>query len=289
MTCLISQIERSFRLLRPDAPNEEIIDVQKIAMINLAKISQKSMPYYGQSIYRTLNNHFNLQDPYHELKTYYNQKASQLVPKLQKIIESNTDSLLYAVLVSILGNTIDFGTPHTINLEQELENCSIENLAINNYPDFEKSLTSSHTILIIGDNCGECIFDKVFIEYITHHFPSKKIFYAVRGGPVINDCTKDDLRGFDFEANCTIITTSASPGVIFKQSSEEFQEIFNTADLVISKGQGNFEALDDRYPEKGDMYFLLKAKCNFIANYLQVPLGSFILLKQDNLNKLKKD
>lgn len=283
MACLIGQIEKAYNLIRPNTPNDQVVAVQKQAMLNLASLKNKRMPYYGKTLYQTFNHAIGMKDPYAEIKQRYNQKALKLLPQLKRYVTQSKNPLQTAVSISILGNTIDFGTPHTIDLEKEVAEFSLNQLAINDFSSFARDIENATKILIIADNCGECVFDMVLLEYLHEHFSNKSVFYAVRGGPVINDCTKADIKPLNLEKYCTILESSPSPGVILEESSKDFQLVFQTADLILSKGQGNFEALDDIIPENGSLYFLLKAKCKFVATLLNVKLGSLNLCAQTSI------
>lgn len=280
LACLIGQIEKAYTLLAPDTPNEQIVKVQKEAMIKLATLEAKRMPYYGKALYNTFNNAFGQKDPYKQVKRFYNQKILEFVPILKEFIEQSPSPLETAISISILGNTIDFGTPHSINIEEDIHNFNLDQLAINDFEQLVVDLEKANKILIIADNCGEVVFDMILLEYLNQNFPEKQLYYAVRGGPVINDCTKEDIEELHLEKFCSILESSASPGVILEQSPQEFQTVFHAADLLFSKGQGNYEALDDIEPLGGKLYFLLKAKCSFVADLLKVPLGSLVLSAQ---------
>lgn len=280
VSCLLSQVEKAFHRLKPEASNHEIVAVQKRVMQKFGKMNERSMPYYGQALYQTINIALDQDDPYHQTKVKSNEIALKLIPKINEFISKAENPLQTVLGLAILGNTVDFGTPHQINLEEDLTSFSLDQLSINHFTQFTIDLVPAKSVLIIGDNCGECIFDLVLLKYLNKQFPEKEYYYAVRGGPVINDCTINDIQGLGFEKVSTILESSASPGVILEHCSLEFQNIFNSVDLIISKGQGNFEALDDNNTHKGLLYFFLKAKCNHIASVHHVSLGSLILKKQ---------
>ncbi|MHA1719604.1 MAG: damage-control phosphatase ARMT1 family protein [Promethearchaeota archaeon] len=280
LSCLIGQVEKAYRLLRPSISNAEIVEIQKKIMVKLADMNQKKMPYYGQAVYQSISKFMGENDPYQKIKHNNIKKALIYVPSLREMINKSSDPLLIAIIIAIIGNTFDFGTPHKINIEDDIRNFSLDNLGINNYDEFVKDLRKSKKILIIGDNAGEMVFDRIMLEYLTGNFPEKEFIYSVRSGPAINDITKNDMEKAGLSMNCKIIEGSASPGVIFEQTSEEFQKIFKKADLILSKGQGNYESLDDIEIGKSSLYFLLKAKCDFVAKRFGVKVGSLIFKKR---------
>ena len=121
------------------------------------------------------------------MKAKYNQIALDLIPQIDTLVQNANDPLQTAIAIAILGNTIDFGTAHELNLEQELEDFSLDNLAVNEYPALAEIIPYSTNILVLGDNAGEIVFDKIMLELLHKQFPEKNLVYAVRGGPIIND------------------------------------------------------------------------------------------------------
>ena len=118
---------------------------------------------------------------------------------------------------------------------------------------------------------SEDLFDKVLARELAR---THEVTFAVRGRPIINDVTAEDARLVGMDAHATVISTGCSaPGAILSACSDDFRATFDRADLVISKGQGNFEALSD-VPRP--MYYLLKAKCPKIAHALDVEVGDYV-------------
>jgi hypothetical protein len=280
---MIGQIENAFRKLKPDVSNDEILSVQKRIVKKMAAITEKQSPFYGQKLYQSIAEELGMPDPYYDLKKEYNQIALNMIPKLKKRLEKMDDPLLGAILISLIGNSIDFGVSLGINLEQELADLNISCLGINNYADFRRDLERARTLLIVGDNAGEIVFDKLLLEVIHSQYPDKSLFFAVRGGPAINDATINDAKMVGLGDIAEIIASSASPGVILEQTSPEFRTLFHSVDLIISKGQGNFESLDDLNPAKAEIYFFLKTKCNLVANILKTQLGKLIIAKKSSI------
>ncbi len=130
-------------------------------------------------------------------------------------------------------------------------------------------------MLIIGDNAGETIFDKVLIEELLN----LEIIYAVRSGPIINDATIEDVELAGLNRQVRLISTGCdAPGVIRTECSQEFLKIFDEADIVISKGQGNYETLSE---EEREIFFLLKVKCPVIAKHIGVDSGDYVFINWD--------
>ena len=284
LACMVTQIEKAIVLLRPEVPNDEIVSIQKHIMAKMALITEDQTPYYGQLLYRSIAEELGDPDPYAALKVKYNELALELVPKLEDILKNAENPLLTALTIAILGNCVDFGTPHQINLEEEVKNFSSDNLRVNHYEDFKIDFQKARKVLIIGDNTGEIVLDKVMLEFFLQNYPEKEFIYAVRGGPAINDATIKDAEMLGITKLLKVVEGSKCPGVILDETTPEFKEAFNSADMIISKGQGNFESLDNIPAPKAEVYFLLKAKCNLVAGMFGIPLGSLVLYHRKSIN-----
>jgi uncharacterized protein with ATP-grasp and redox domains len=277
VTCLIAQMERAYRKFRPNASAAEIVNFQKKVMQKISALETSASPYYGQLAYTTLNESLGQVDPYRALKTHYNQIVEKFIPSLEKMIQNASNPVLMAISLSILGNTIDFGTNHEIDLESDLARFSLDTLAINDYAEFFEILQNAKVVLIIGDNAGEIVLDRLMIKTLKSAYPEKKFIYAVRGGPVINDATIEDADEVKFHDLCEVVEGAACPGVILDQASRGFQQAYlQGADLIISKGQGNFESLDDMNHSQAPIFFCLKLKCELVAQAFHKPLGSLV-------------
>ena len=137
-------------------------------------------------------------------------------------------------------------------------------------------MNTSKNILYLADNAGETIFDRVLIEEIKGLYGDKSIFYAVRERPIINDALKEDARACGIDRIADVISSgSDTPGTIISLCSEAFLKIYRDADMIISKGQGNFEALSD---VSRPIFYLFMVKCPVVAKDLGCRIGDIILL-----------
>lgn len=221
-------------------------------------------------IYRIVREVTGIKDPYRKIKNENILQAKELLPELEKTISQAKDPLLCAIRISIAGNVIDLGVDKKFNIKKDLEKILYQDFGIFDYESFKIKLNNSKSILFIGDNCGETVFDTLLIKQLK-----KKVYYAVRGTPVINDVTYDDAISSGLDKVSEIVSSGVdSPGAVLSKSNNEFKSLFNNSDLVISKGQGNYEGLS---LEKRDVFFLLKAKCNVIAKDIGVKEDEIIL------------
>jgi len=186
------------------------------------------------------------------------------------MVEQSDDPLLTAIRIAIAGNVIDLGINKTFDLVKDVEKILAQDFAIFDYDSFRQRLDGAQNVLYLGDNCGESVFDKILIEQIK-----KPVIFAVRSAPIINDVTMEEAieSGLDEVANL-MESGCVAPGTILSQCTEEFMEVYNSADLIISKGQGNYEGLSEA---DRPIFFLLKAKCHVIAKDLGVHEGDIVL------------
>ena len=286
--CLIRQALDTARLSTDDEKIQRMTLIQVMNfLINFFQNNPDEVPtppYIAYHIYRIIKEVTKCEDPYHEIKVKYNEIALNMYQELKNIVENSSDPLLTAIRLAIAGNIIDFGTTGgQFDLKATLKEVLTQEFAICHYDLFCESLKNSETLLYLGDNAGEIVFDKVLIEEILKKHKSK-IYYAVKGAPVINDVTIEDAEQVKMNEVAEVITTGCdAPGTILNLCSEEFLKIYNNADMIISKGQGNYETLSEE--KKKNIFFLLKAKCAIIARHLKVKVGDIILKKvgSDNL------
>lgn len=230
-------------------------------------------PETGRKVYKILREVSGVKNPFKEWKAASMQKAFELYPSLKEKVKASEDPLKTAVHIAIAGNIIDFATNPDFELEREVERILQKEPAINHYQAFKDHLEHAAAVLYLADNAGETVFDKILIETM-----GKTVIYAVRDKPVINDATVEDAVTSGLNNVATVISSgSDAPGTILKICSEEFMGHFKRADLIISKGQGNFEALS---MEKRPIFFLLMAKCPLIAKDLGVEQGDIVIKGQ---------
>ena len=231
-----------------------------------------SPPLMGQEIYGTIRKLSGVNDPYLKFKKAHIQQALQLYPKLEELIEKSEDPLLTAIRIAIAGNVIDLGMSKAFDMEKDLQKILHQNMAICDILEFKNQLSNAKHILYLGDNAGESVFDKILIKALN-----KPVTYVVRDKPVINDVTIDDAIASGIDSVANIISSGIdAPGILIDLCPPEFQAIFNQADLIISKGQGNYESLSET---NRPVFFLLKAKCHVIAKHLMVDEDDIILKK----------
>lgn len=279
--CLLGQVLSTVNLC--GFTDKEKKDVMVYALNVLAECSDD---VYPQEIVVKVNEHIQHVhpqvkepfDPYRKIKSKSRQMALQFYATIREELNRADDRIEFGVKCAALGNIIDFGAKTHGNLDVEAELAKLHELdfKIYDYPQFSDCLATARTILYIGDNVGEDVFDKALISEIKEKYPDKIIDFAVREQPVINDVTLSSASEIRMGDVARVLSSgSIYPGTILTETTAEFQQIFGDADMIISKGQGNYETLCDE--EHPNLFFVLRAKCSKVANALKVRKGAMIL------------
>ena len=282
--CLIDQIYKGLILLSPSIPKEKIIETQKRFMEYLINIDllNKPGPLIGKKVYQLIADVLDKEDPYKDLKDKYNLLAMNFYDKTKEIINRAEDPLFEAIAISAIGNTIDFGAHHTLDLINDIKTFTPDKFKINDIPSFKKSLEKSDKLLMLLDNAGEIVFDKILVETLQQFYPDLEIICTVRAAPVINDATMEDAEFIGLTEVTHVIEAPASPGIELSIASDRFKKVFyeNDGGIILSKGQGNFESLYELEIPHKDVYYLLKAKCSLMERIFNVKIGDLIFKKK---------
>ncbi|OIO74784.1 MAG: hypothetical protein AUJ85_04775 [Elusimicrobia bacterium CG1_02_37_114] len=279
--CILRQALATARLSTNDEKiQEKILDQVMSFLINSARNNPSgetlTPPHIGRYVYRIIKEITGCEDPYRDVKIKYNQIALNMYSGLKDTVKDSPDPLSTAIRLAIAGNIIDFGASGgQFDLDATLKEVLTREFAVHHYDLFCDSLSKTKTLLYLGDNAGEIVFDKILIEEILK-MHKLKVYYAVKSVPVINDVTIEDANEVEMNNVSEVITNgSDAPGTILDLCSREFLKIYNNADMIISKGQGNYETLSEE--NKKNVFFLLKVKCALIAGHLEVNAGDIIL------------
>ena len=271
--CFVRQALEVARLFSNDEKIHEQI-LRKVLIESSEMDFCKSPPVMGQRIHRLIRELLEYDDPYRQIKDRSNRLAMELYPKFEMKIKQSPDSLETAVRFAIAGNIIDLGVKSQLDesiIYKTLEDSVKNSLFPNTIDDFRNAVDQAADILYLGDNAGEIVFDRLLIEQL----PYEKITFVVRGSPVINDATIVDAQLTGMTDIVEVIDNGAdAPGTILEDCSPAFRKRFEKADLIIAKGQGNYESLSDM---KKNILFVLMAKCPVIARDIGCDVGSMIL------------
>lgn len=264
------------------ASSDELI--QRRVLDSVAKMVpdlplEERPPAIAQRVYRAVHDITGNADPYREMKSQANQTALSLYPRLKEIVVGSDDPLLAACKLAIAGNSIDFGPQvlHT-DLDTIVDSALSVPFVCDDYQQFRSEVASCTRLLYLGDNAGEIVFDRLLVEQLLQYNRQLDITFVVREAPIINDATMEDAVVVGLDKLARVVSNgSDAPATILSQCSPEMLEMFNSADIIIAKGQGNYESLSD---EDANIFFLLKCKCHVVADLLDVNVGDAVLRKR---------
>ena len=270
--CFLKQALNAARLATSDTAIHEQV-LRRVLKETAEMPLNQPPPMMGQRIHRIIREAAGSADPYLEVKNHYNTFALSLYPRLRETVAQSAHPLETAIRLSIAGNIIDFGLARSIDQQEVsavLEQSLTQELA-GDAGAFQAALADARDILFLGDNAGEIVFDRLLIE----NLPGNNITYVVRGKPVINDATRADAEATGISGLVEVMDNgSDAPGTLLDQCSGDFRRAFDDADLVVAKGQGNFESLSDI---KKHIFFIFKVKCPVVAAHTGAPEGSMMI------------
>ncbi|HOO33909.1 MAG TPA: ARMT1-like domain-containing protein [Thermotogota bacterium] len=273
--CHFEQLKRVITFM--ELPDEKAFELYKKACEAFSSVETDIAPVeMADVIYGLIEKELNVADVFKEPKRKANLLAMKIVRRIEEDPDRDSWPLEIYAKLSALGNHIDMGA-HDVDLDrfekEIIGNAFNLTFEKDDFSTFESRLDSAKVLLYILDNAGEIVFDKLFIGKISERYPALKIYAAVRGRPIINDVTMAEAKFIKLDEVCEVINSeSIYPGTILEKAGEAFQRIFREADLIVAKGQGNFEGLSNEAGEK--LYFCLMAKCDTISKYIGVKRGT---------------
>jgi uncharacterized protein with ATP-grasp and redox domains len=272
--CFLRQALEAARISKADEQQQRLVLDRALETLRLME-PWRTPPEIADQVHRIVRQMVGNGDPYRAAKETSTSHALALYLRLKTLVAEASDPLDVAVRLSIAGNIIDLGPNLKYDLWETVEQTLIQPFAIDDRSAFRGALTQARRVLYLADNAGETVFDRVLIE--TLHTP---VSYAVKGGPVLNDATLEDALAAGVDSAAQIVSTgSDAPGTVLQSCSQEFRQLYKEADLVIAKGQANYETLS---ANGARTFFLLQAKCPIIADDVGVPVGSIILKQGRN-------
>jgi uncharacterized protein with ATP-grasp and redox domains len=237
----------------------------------------RTAPHFSIILQSIICKHAEVNKIYKEIKSRNIRKAEKYINYLSHMIEASDDKLEMAVRASITGNTIDIAANPDFNIEKEINVITSNNINLDFFPKFKDDLQKAKKILFIADNYEEALFDKLLIKELL----PKEIIFAVRSNDILNDITLEDAKNLEINKLCRVIESgNVIAGIDLEVCSGDFFDSYNSADMVIAKGQGNYETL---FNTKRDVYFLFKVKCDVIAEICGYPVGTSVLYFHNGL------
>jgi len=273
--CFQRQALQAVRFISDDEKLHERV-LREVAKKLLESNWDLTPPELAHQIHSIVKRITNENDPYKKVKRESNDLVLKMYPELKQKVNKSRDPLRTAIRLAIAGNIIDFGVPQEFNLDETIREVLKKKFAIDDYEQLKESLKNAETLLFFVDNAGEIGLDKLLVETFLEAKKLEKIDFVVKGGPIINDATLEDAvyMGLDGLPNSKFLTISnGEVGTGPARSSQTVKRWIKEHDLVISKGQGNYEGLS----EHNGLFFMLMVKCPIIASDLGVEVGDIIL------------
>lgn len=271
--CFWKTYERLFQKF--NASDEIQIAFKSFYDLLMEKGNHLSTPEVQRELSAYFSKLSGVEDLFLEEKNKYNKLAAEIVKEWKPKLSKSDNPFQLALRLSIAGNIIDFGADHNFDVNKTIEKVINNKFALDHSDELTKSVKNAKSILYLGDNAGEIVFDRLFIETVAH----QNVIFAVKGGPILNDVLMEDALETQMDDFAKIISNGYdAPSTVLDKSSEEFQKQFKNADLIISKGQGNLEGLI--HLDDPRIFYLLMVKCDVIAKTIGVEKGDFVVFNK---------
>ena len=284
ISCIVGRQEKMIRAFRDEEKKSEYM--HQILEILCQHGRTKSSPWLVEKINGVYEKFWGGAH-YLALKHRYNQWLLGKEKELEGAIRKTDDTVKECIKYVCAGNYIDFSAVENVSeemLKRLLEKAASETVSDEEYSRFVDDLSSARTLVYLTDNCGEIVLDKLLIRFLKERFPSLQITVIVRGKDVINDATMTDAEevGLTELVPCTG-NGNGAPGTVIELLSEEAKKLLSEADVVISKGQGNFECL---FGEGVNPYYFFLCKCNLFVERFGLPQYESVFRKEERIQIL---
>ena len=286
--CYACLAAMSLRTLRYSGANQVMErEIMQNVMGYLSNTDDQAVPVdVVAALMDEIREKLGVDDPYEAAKQKSTQDALSIYPKMKEIVSNSKDPFRTAIHLGALGNAIDFGVCETFDLEAVLSEGLKEPLYDVYIEDLRKEISQIPWLLMMADNAGESVFDRVLIETIHEEFNNLPITYVVKSNGGLNDTMLKDAVEAGLDQCTTLVETGDGiAGIILARASEEFSTLFESAPLILSKGVGNYEGLSGNKLNE-NLYYLFKVKCNSMVREIGLPVGSLVLWHYgDEINK----
>lgn len=280
--CLLSkQLERC----PEDAPLEKKVEyIQKVLRIVAEAPKSTSAPVLVRSMYDIQKEMFGIYTDYTEVKSYFNKMMLGMEEKLWNGICNSKEPLRRAIQYAMIGNYIDFAALKNVDeaaLMKFLDKADEINVDDTELDNLKQELEQGGELVYLLDNCGEIVTDKLMMRLIRMQYPKMHITAMVRGGQVMNDATREDAEEVALETVADIADSGCNiAGTSLSDISKEAAEIIDKADVLIAKGQGNFETL---HQCGKNIYYIFMCKCKMFVERFGLPQFSGVLVNEKNI------
>ena len=284
LPCLVNQVVKVSMMIGVE--DKEKLYHKVFKYLSSLDFKQTNPEIIGE-VFKLIKEQTNNEDPYYNIRKYFNIMFLNQEIEFEKSINESKDEFVSAIKYAVIANIVDFSpikNKRPENIFQHFNELKQQPLTIYHNLQLLKDINKSKKLLYLGDNCGEICLDKILIKKIKKINPELNIYFATRGAPVVNDSIEEDAYLVGINKYATIINNGDySLGTVLNKTSLEFNQIYQQADIIISKGQANFESLNE---ENKNIYFLLITKCDVIANYLNTDINKLICMKINSLQQI---
>ncbi len=277
VSCIFNQAFRVCENVGADERQTKAVLDRIGAMIKGFDLS-KTPPAIAVDVYGEIAHMLGSDDLYKKQKNEATIQASVALNTLRQMRPDYSNTLLFAIKAAVIGNVIDLAAQMEFDLHEEIQNVFDTPFAYDSSFMFAREFEQADSILIIGDNAGEHIFDGYMIELFKELDPHKSYTFAPRSKPIINDLSYDEALSSPVADVARIVDSGVdTPGLEIERADDDFLQLLSRADLVIAKGMGNYESLAARAGRP--VYHLLKVKCNVVAQDIRAHIGDIIFQK----------
>ena len=283
--CIRCLIPKRLEFCPEGATREQQVEyMQKVMRLASEATPDVSAPVLDRDIARLQREIFGYEKDYEELKAFFNKLMLGKEVEIEEKVTASEDPLKSAIQYAMMGNYIDFGAIQNVNeatLAEFMKSAPDIKVETSTYAELKKEILAGKKMTYLVDNCGEVVMDKILIKTIQKMNPKLQITTIVRGVPVLNDVTLKEAKQVGLDELAKVIDNGNNiPGTWLDEISEEARKEIEEADFVISKGQGNFETLQQCGK---NIYYIFMCKCDMFANRFQVPKFSGMLINDKNL------
>ena len=280
--CALNQVIHTTEVARAPEPLRRELMQRALKLLAEGDVNRNNCIQIEQ-VYRMVAEGLGDADPYRETRLFFDREMLRLLPQLREHIAQSDDPLRSAVRAAIAGNLIDLAAlGGEVTLEramQKVEDVEREGLYFDDCDGLDAALKNARTLLVLGDNCGEIAMDRLLIETIRRLYPQIEVKYSVRGSAVVNDVTYEDAAAVGMDEVAEVIDNGdCLLTTLLCRASEAFRRAFYAADVIISKGMGNYEGLHNC--DRDRIWFLMIAKCSVIARLSGAPKGSILCMEK---------
>ncbi len=269
LECLPCYLRQTLQVARLSTDDEavQLRAMHRVAELTRTMDMEQTPPENSVAVYQEIARITGCDDPYLEIKRQSNEQALLVLPQLRQKVKESENPLLLSLRLAIGGNIIDYGAMHSFDVDAAMQNCLDAPLLLDDSMELIshiQNLKKGANVLYLADNSGEIVYDSLLVEVLNGY--GFTVTVAVKSGAIINDALMADARMCGLDSIAVILENGTNcPGTPLALCSDELKHHFYNADLIISKGQGNFETLSEA---EAEIFFLLTIKCSVVGTHL---------------------